>query len=888
MNNPLDTNIFKHYLRFISLGRTDLYQIAEPVGFDGANFVKEQESKRYARTREYGAIDKLTFVDCETTDTGVEQVINPQGDVSTLLNHGLEWLLSIYNEFGFESKVEYILEKNGVQFSNGVLDFTEKDLTDGYTYITCKLIQKNKVANFKRRFDSKFNLFGTKNALQENIPPMPYQSLLLKGLLIQRNSVWDSPGVMNELTYAFSGLGTDTRNFKWNNCKNIVKDGINSTLTFLPDFNNSEGVDANNFKYLKATKEFFDIKVKISNFYWRQLVYASGGGDGYVENKLIISWGISADSPIGSITIINNFLRENEGAINTVNQTFNVPYIPAGAYLFIYMHSRCRQSSDFGGRIECQNLVQRYNIDITLNEKSLDRIISASRWIDIIKQSSLYSCGIPINAPLFENGGIHYNNMAFNRSMISNKVDNFNITPKIAFESVEEINCDYEVDEDKIFIGSQSDFYTNNEIGVFEILADDSFMISENDRCQINRITYKYKTFEQDRLSNDTDIAIHTEAEFNIQNESVENVKEISIEQVRDNLSIQKVIDLEIDTPTTSTDEDDKVYMTETTILPDGSYNEFGIVLLMRIINGKLEILNKTSEDDPAQIFSWNSLGIYVGSVFNIVQGANIGNYTVFSVTPYILTLTPNAGTNPIYVGDHFIQIKYYYQNVLYTTRTNEGFISNTLKLQNVNYSIKRNLQKYGTYLKSCLLYSKKDIINNYFKSNGGYSTQLNSETLPLIENGTITYNSLPNALITPKVYNITTVAEFEDVINYMEAYKTNRGFVRCLDSNGRVLKGYVQKLEHLWQENKLKLVLEERFETQYLMLTYNNGILTVNDVIYNLTGIENWWRFDNDLIKLYDEKNRPLSNYYKYNLVNLDGVTFQSKEQLLIALLAL
>ena len=121
-----------------------------------------------------------------------------------------------------------------------------------------------------------------------------------------------------------------------------------------------------------------------------------------------------------------------------------------------------------------------------------------------------------------------------------------------------------------------------------------------------------------------------------------------------------------------------------------------------------------------------------------------------------------------------------------------------------------------------------------------------------------------------------------------MEAYKTNRGFIRCLDSNGRVLKGYVQKLDHLWQENKLKLVLEEKFENQYLMLTYNNGILTVNDAQYNLGGIENWWRFDNDLIKLYDEKNRPLSNYYKYNLVNLNGFTFVSKEQLLMALLAL
>jgi hypothetical protein len=888
MNNPLDTNSFKHYLIFTSLGKTDLYEIAEPVGFDAANFVKEQEGKRYARTREYGAIDKLTFVDCETKDTGVEQVINPQGDVSTLLNHGLQWLLPIYNDFGFEAKVEYILEKNGVQFSAGVLDFTEKDLTDGYTYISCKLIQKNKVANFKRRFDGKFNLFGTKNALQQDITPISHQDIVLKGLLIERNSTWDSPGIMNQSTYAFAVLGTDTRNYRWNNCKNIIKSGINNTLTFLADFVDPGDVNPSDFKYLKATKEFFDVEVKISNFSWFQDVFTIGGGDGYVENSFIISWGVTATDPIGSITVFFNSLTDGDSITNTINQTFNIPYIPAGAYLFIYMHSRCRQSSDLGGEIRCDNLVAKYDIDIILNEKSIDRVVTASWWIDLIKQTSLYSCGIEVEAPLFEINGEFHDNMVFNRAMISNKVDNFNVTPKIAFETIEEINCDYEVDEDKIFIGSQNDFYTNNEIGVFEILADDSFMISENDRCQINRISYKYKTFEQDRLTTDTNISIHTEAEFNIQNESVENVKEILIEQVRDQLSIQKIIDLEIDTPTTSTDEDDKIYMTEVVDLPDGSYNQFGIVLLMRLVEGKLEILNTTSEGDPGQIFAWTSLGINVGSTFSIIDGVNVGNYTVFSLTSFVLTLTPNPGTIASFSGDGFISIKYFYQNILYISRTDEDFISNPLKIQNVAYSIKRNLERYGSYLKSCLLYSKKDIINTYFKSNGAFSSQLNSEALPLVENATITYNSLPNPLITPKVYNITTVAEFQDVLDYMEAYKTNRGFIRCLDSNGRVLKGYVQKLDHLWQENKLKLVLEEKFETQYLILTYNNGILTVNDAQYNLGGIENWWRFDNDLIKLYDEKNRPLSNYYKYNLVNLNGFTFESKEELLIALLAL
>ena len=151
MNNPLDTNEFKHYLKFISLGRTDLYEICEPISFDKANFVLKQESKRYARSISYGAVDRLTFIDAYGIATTEPRIINPQGDESYHLDYGLQWLLSIYKDYGFQAKVEYILEKNGVQFSGGMLDFTDSDITDGYTYVSAKLIQKNKVANLKRR-----------------------------------------------------------------------------------------------------------------------------------------------------------------------------------------------------------------------------------------------------------------------------------------------------------------------------------------------------------------------------------------------------------------------------------------------------------------------------------------------------------------------------------------------------------------------------------------------------------------------------------------------------------------------------------------------------------------------------------------------------------------
>jgi len=50
MNNPLDTNQFTFFLSFDLEGYPTEYQICEPIGWDSANFVNQQESKRYARS----------------------------------------------------------------------------------------------------------------------------------------------------------------------------------------------------------------------------------------------------------------------------------------------------------------------------------------------------------------------------------------------------------------------------------------------------------------------------------------------------------------------------------------------------------------------------------------------------------------------------------------------------------------------------------------------------------------------------------------------------------------------------------------------------------------------------------------------------------------------
>ena len=885
MNNPIDTQQFKHYLIFHSFGNTTPYQICEPIGFDASSFTKKQESKRWARSVEYGALSKLTFIDAYGSTIDTPQVINEFGDVSNRLEYGLQWLLSGYRQFGFEFEVEYLLEKSGVQFSLGVLDFTDKEVTDGYTYVTCKLIQKGKVANLKRRLDDKFNVFSDNNVNQETITPAPSLDFLLKAVPIEGNSEWSLPNATNITFFPIdSVLG---ERYLFNFLNQVDKFEVNNTLSFIQDsgfvLNDSQAeAVAKDFIYLRAQNTISDgvltfeninisfTPTNVGNFNVKAYYSITENGEFDYSNKVLI-------------------YSENNPTSLSINQTINTAF-ERGNSIHFWFELTILSSTD-----PAPNVVANWSsgvIKFKATSTAIDTVVKGVRWIDVIKQASKFTDALPIDAPLFDVGGEHYNNVCFNRRMISQNITNFTLETKKAFESVFELNCDYEPTEEGIFIGHQKDYYTNTEIGSLTVIPSEDFFIEENDRCQINKFNYGFKSFEQDRQATDTSQGIHTDSQFTLLNKNVENNKEVKNEFIRDPLLIQSIVNLEVAKPLTATEDDDKVMILDIVPLAPSSFAEWSARLLMRIVDGKLEILNRDSEgENNDTIINWLVLGFGVGATFQITSGQNIGNYTVTTITQSVLTLTPVAFT-PTFEGDALITVKYFYTSVLWTNRTNEGFAQienlNTSRFGNLRYTIKRNLLRFGEYLASCLLYSRKDIPNAYFKSNGDCATRLTTETELVVEDGTIEYDSLPNPLTTAKILKLTCVAEFNEVLSILEAYKLSRGFIRAYDSYGRVIKGYIQQLDHTWATNELKLTLEERFETEFLMLTYADGVLTVNDVVYELGGNSNWWIAENDYFKFFDKNSIPLCNFYRYNFVSLQGVVYETKDELLTALLAL
>jgi len=890
MSNPLDTNSIKHEIQILDFNDV-WYQIAEPVGFDGAEFVLLQNSQRYSRDIVKFAVDKLKFVDAIGIDTGLTQQINPFGDTSNRLDYGLGWLLPVIKEKGFEAKVYYRISVDGLVFRTFQLDFTDDPLTDGKTYVECKLIDNEKVANFKRTFDSKFNAFADKNWNEETITPIETFDYL------KRASVFNEEGEMNQLSYfnkTVAQWGGDAHVFQ--PCLNIVKAGIENALTsfldieYLPDTADvtlSKQL-INDRTVIKAKKRIVNLKIKISGLMGSFLTTGF-----FTRNRLRIAYG---NIPIDDWTTFDLFESTNTSfTFNNLTYEVTVPFLEVGQRVWIFFSSTNGNPTQASTPISSVslNIADTMKIEMTANTQGFDQVIKAFRWIDLIKQASKFNQNINVNAGLLDVGGVHYNNAIFNKRMMTSRVDNFFITPKDVFESVYEVNNDFEVSENEIFINHQKEFYQNIQIGSFLEVPSIEYSEPLNKRAQVNRMNYGYKVFEQDRTTTGTSLSVHTDMELRIRNEQVENVIDRKILFSRDAMASQKAIELEVTNPTTNTEDDNNYYIENMVALPPSSFGLITAILAMRVINGRLEILNIDSDGDFTNIaFTWTNRGIGVGQTVSIIVGANLGNYTVFAIEPNKITLTP-IGFTPSFSGDAFIQLRFFYSGVAFQTRTDQGFslienISNTFS--NLFYTIKRNIQNYfSEHLAMVLFYSKKDIIVAKPPINADCTTQLTSESAPVIESAPILYSGLLNPLITPVTYNGNLIGEYSDVVAYLNAYKVNRGFLLAITPENDVRRVYPQEFKYNISTNEIEILRGEvQFETENLIITGTISNLFVNDAPYNLSGVADWWRFQNDYLQLFDEKSRPLSGKYKYNLVILNGVTYSTKEELVAQLVLL
>jgi hypothetical protein len=98
-------------------------------------------------------------------------------------------------------------------------------------------------------------------------------------------------------------------------------------------------------------------------------------------------------------------------------------------------------------------------------------------------------------------------------------------------------------------------------------------------------------------------------------------------------------------------------------------------------------------------------------------------------------------------------------------------------------------------------------------------------------------------------------------------------------------MKGFIKDFKYNPTTQELDVVLERKYENNQLVLKKANDDLLVNDALYQLDGVMNWWEFRNNEFRVFDKKMRPISNFYNFNLVNLNGVNYTSKQLLIEAL---
>lgn len=864
--------MYRFFLNFKN-DSTGRVEISEPVKFESSNFVIEQDKKRYGRDIFYGNEEvSLEFY---------------KGIYENGLTHEFERLIQYYNDYGFESEVEFIVQLDNIDFVVGILDF-ELSETDQIEYFKTKVIQNTKQALVKRREDINVDVFSNVNLDDEPIAPITTQKILLKAKPVLQNSEWSKKelGIVQQTGNAFNcQISIPIAN-------NLVRYKIENSYSPFDIF--FKGLDVsftqnNRYRYanrlLTAVEDLSNLKVKINKL-------SVQGFTNFGTFSLNVSRAIFDSDGDWVSNVSSENLVSASNSIGLVDQDYEfiIPSMSAGESLIISMTCFFSSSAllSFNMRFLSFNVE---SVQISATSTAINSVISGVRHIDYIKQVVKSATGLPVNAPKYDIGGEHYNNFVFNGKLIRQFVDKpFYGTIKENMEQLQELNSDYQINKDNIYIGQYSDFYTNNEIGSFLTAPDDTFKSSFNDRYTLLGIDYKYKSFEQDRDEENTIDAVHTSTQWLTSNKQTESVLKIEVPFVRDPFEIESARRQGINTKdTTSLSNDDKVYIIDCVALAPNSRDSFTRVLRYEYSNA-----NDTFKLASDGRFNWLTLGFNVGDTIKV----DTIDYVVQNIEATILTLT-YIGTLTE-TGEKPFTLDYPLTGVTLTNRTNQGFtlienIESGDNFSNLRYTIKRNMKYFYPYFKTACKYIPNGRIKNtYFKSNGEATTQyLGGETIK--ENETILVSDLDNAILSPFKYDTTLVADFDninEVLNKMQTINTDNsigGFIRMMDNNFRVMKIYPTKLDYSWATAELKCEGEELQESEFLQVNKVGNLIYINevgyeqDIIYPIT-----LRTEGDYVQIMDKRGVGLHNKINFNKVAVNSNIFSNIVELSETLLTL
>lgn len=769
----IDNGKIKHFLSFDSDG-TGIIEIAEPVGFDGAEIQVKQENNRYGRDVLFaGGEAQFEFF----SNTRFRN-----------LTHQFEKLIEYDNTYGFESEVRYIIQYDGQDYIIGELDFEKKE-TDGIFYFRCKVIQDTVEARIKRHKGTNVDVYSDTKIDGTAITPLTPQGIVFKATPIRQSSEWFQPS--SQVYDLFNGLNHISLT------PGITSSAIENTLSPESFFQGNNPNKLQNAVFLDAVNTLDNVVVDLSD-----VTYSST-----TPQSINLIWrkGTNFD------TSDENIINFPQTATN-YQESFSVGVLNRNERLWMYFviingNDNNPQTYTFS---TCK-------IKATVTSTSIDSVVNTVRIIDVMNQVCDSIASAPVTAPEFETGGILYDQYLTSGTQLRNIYNRaFDFTFDDILKGIKEFDADYEVQKDgSIYFGTRDTFYKDDKLDTFTLKPNDAFAKAYNPKLTINTFNFKYDSYEkgQNAAQENSREGIHTEAQFSLPNLRVENKKEVSCPWSRDPFEIEKVRRQGLKVSDGTVQEDDESVFIIDVITGDGPISVTESFIFNHVISNTsvLEIINDGS-------FDWSVSGIQANDVVTL-SGENPGSYLVGTVGNSSLQLTPVSPTpNPSFSGLTYSTISYNITATNLITARNEDFqlVDGSTEPEgfaNMKFSISRNLRRfYGSYLKAaCQFYPNGVLVNTLFRYNRDFTTQINSETQSITEGDNIDVSDLDAAILNTRITNTEVPCQFPRFMELSDNLRTRKGYIEITNNNGEVIKTHPSELSYDLKSKILSIKGEDR-----------------------------------------------------------------------------
>lgn len=919
---------YRFFLDFLDYPQFGRIETTEWGKYDGSTWTVERSKDNWGLDVRFANEEvSIEIYDCYGFYDKLEAPQQlPTGEIINYATMGFPWMLIGFKEKGFELRVNAIVELDGVEFTIGQALIVDTDMR---TFFACKFIEATKIAQIRRDEETSVDVLSDTDIKGNTIAPLQPVNYLLKAKPVTQISTWKS---RNDFGFGGASIigtggGYDINQVGVNNSNIPILYGIDRSLSFISNAyalsTSSEDVfvpnDGLNFTYVDFTEEATNVTVNLTEIdaYSRAVDTPAPPGEDYeitqidARVRMVIVVASDISNPRLVLTPYTRTITSVTGAPIEYLPTeleVEIPLVFRGERMYIYIESAITNVEIEGdvpnGLIIYSVPVRMDNmkVEISATLTGIDTVIKAVRYIDLAKQCVKSINGMTLTAPTHDAGGEMYDQFATTGKLMKRQVDKpFYVNYKdLMSDFYNEVCHGNQITPETIYLGSYEQFRPNRELIALTEAPSANFRVEFDPDKSRNTVNAKFQTYERDKDEKNTTDAVHTESQDRLPNEQVKGALELNIKHIRDYAKIESMRKLTSATgrQTTAFDTDDSIVVIDSVQLPPGTQTSFSAYLLQRTTDNPfvLQILNQSLEDTETgeSVFGWDTIGLTQGQSIFLSGGENAGGYNVANIEPAVLTIT---GANANFSGAEVITITFTYTGVQYTNRTSEGFtvienVSN--KSANLLYTLSRiKYDHWGSFINSMCDFSPEESIirNTKFISNGEARTQFGSQPL-YQENQNTPLSELPEKLVTPFIYKTKVVASFNQVVqlwNDINTIDTDGigGFIRIANAWGGQDQIYPNRMSYIPVEGTLMIEGEQRFQQEKLDInTLADNVIEINSVPYPIQILSgDWYRATGDRIVLYDNSDMAMTESYDYSKVRVNGVSYESVEEVLSAL---